>query len=187
MRTTNDFIDNQKKLKSEEYYRERREQRMKEAGLDNLRVTIDKVQIREYPIILGCNPAVSQGPPLEIDWKHQSEKNYEFDKYESGRERRTIIEFKIPAEVRIQILQRQEETMKNINVRSREMKALRVKRLETNQQMYRAKNHERMEKISRGFKNIFSDKKKKEKQLLKKTESLGQLADEVDLEDVNAA
>ena len=36
-------------------------------------VRFSNVTLREYPIVVGDNPAVSCGPPISIDWKYISE------------------------------------------------------------------------------------------------------------------
>lgn len=89
----------------------------------------------------------------------------------------------VPLAVRIDILERSGVSKKSINIRARDVKVIRIKRIETQQNMYRTETHEKMEKAKRGLKNFFSDKKKKEKALLKKTEALGKLPIEGDEED----
>lgn len=183
IRTVNDLNDQNRKVRSELFYERRRRERLEHAGVDRLKVSFDSIQIREYPIIMGANPAVSQGPPLTIDWEHQDEENWDVDEYEKTRpERRTYVQMNVPMNIRIQILQESGESLKNINIRSREMKALRIKRLETAQQMYRAKTHERVELFGRGIRNLFTAKKKKEKELLEGTRNLGQLPLDEDID-----
>jgi hypothetical protein len=48
-------------------------------------VKFDTVEIRAYPIILGCNPAVTKGPPLTINWDHCCGVIEPFDEYEAKR------------------------------------------------------------------------------------------------------
>lgn len=179
VRTEKDQNDEQKKLRSVSLYKERRKERLQEAGLSKLQVSFDTLHIREYPIILGANPAVSQGPPLEIDWKHQDEETWKIDLYEKTRpDRRTYLEMNIPMELRIQILSKTGESIKNMNIRAKEMKAIRIKRLETSQSLYRSKTHERVEMVGRALRNFFTDRKKKEKTLLAKTKSLGDIVED---------
>lgn len=176
--------DSIKEKKNHAAYLKRKQNRLKEAGKEEFRVSFDRVEIREYPMILGYNPAVSQGPPLEIGWEHQGVESWKFHVYEKTRPvPRTYLEMNVPLAVRIDILERSGVSKKSINIRARDVKVIRIKRIETQQNMYRTETHEKMEKAKRGLKNFFSDKKKKEKALLKKTEALGKLPKEGDEED----
>merc|ERR1712150_224218 len=108
-----------------------------------------------------------------------SEQLWDFEVFETTHpERRTYLQMNVPMNIRIQILQRSGESYKGIVQRSKTVKAMRIKRLETAQQLYRAKSQERMEKFGRGLKNIFSDKKKKERALMEKTKYLSEFYDE---------
>lgn len=126
-----------------------------------------------------------QGPPLEIAWDPIGKETWEFDEFENSRAiRRTYVEMNIPMEIRIELLQSLGFSPKDIKLRSNEVKALRIKRLETQQQMYRTKNHEQMEMLTRGLKNFFTNKKKKERDLLASTRHLGVLPKEDDEADL---
>lgn len=183
IRSTKELEDVSKKNHREMQYKERRKDRLKVAGVDDLHVSFDTLQIREYPIILGDNPYVTQGPPLQIDWDHDYEENWNVDQYEETRpERRTFLEMVMPLEVRVQILQRNGESTKSINKRVREVQAMKIQRAETKELhlIGRTKTHERMELLGRGLRNFFTDKKKKEKELLERTKGLGEIIDEED-------
>lgn len=41
------------------------------------------ISIREYPVLIGDNPSVSEGVPLTIGWEHETETDYGLDDYES--------------------------------------------------------------------------------------------------------
>lgn len=63
IRSVKDQNDEARYAKSMQSYNERRERRMKNAGVENksdFRLKYDQVIIREYPMILGVNPAVSK-------------------------------------------------------------------------------------------------------------------------------
>jgi hypothetical protein len=45
-------------------------------------VVFRTVLVREYPFILGDNPAVRSGAPLTIDWDYEAEETYDIDMYE---------------------------------------------------------------------------------------------------------
>ena len=47
-------------------------------------VTFDKVQVREYEMILGDNPSVSSGPPLAIAWNSHSTLECTVNDYEQA-------------------------------------------------------------------------------------------------------
>lgn len=49
------------------------------------KVIFDDVEIREYPHILGDNPAVSEGVPLTIGWKPINSYSIDIDLFESMR------------------------------------------------------------------------------------------------------
>jgi hypothetical protein len=183
IRSTKDANILARERKSKKLYLQRLEQRLKDAGKESFNVAFDSVEVREYPMILGFNPAVSHGPPLEIDWNHIDEEKWNFESYEETRPiRRTYAEMNMPMELRVEILERNGVLIKDIRSRSKEVKALRIKRLETTQTLYRRKTHERLEKFSRRLKNIFSDKKSRERDLLEKTKSLSQLPIDADEE-----
>ena len=65
----------------------------------NHRVSFSTVEVKEYPIIPGVNPAVSMGVPLTIDWAPLREQadSYDIDDYEQtnpSRERRGPLELR---------------------------------------------------------------------------------------------
>lgn len=145
-------------------------------GSNNLGVRFDKVLIRDYPIEIGDNPAVSSGAPLTIGWKHFAEDEMEVDAYESIRDedRREYTELIIPPPARKTLLTRLGYTNSEIERQSRDAKALRIKRLETSQFLYKSESEEKMEKLSRGLKNIISNKKKRrERKMIQQSMELG--------------
>jgi hypothetical protein len=86
-----------------------------ESSPKNLSVIFDTVQIREYPIILGDNPAVSKGPALTIDWQHVETDVMKFEEYESTRpERRSNAEMAIPFDIRMEMLKNSGYSSKEI-------------------------------------------------------------------------
>lgn len=48
-------------------------------------VRFSTVTINEHPIIIGCNPAVSSGVPITIDWYSISQSEHSINEYESIR------------------------------------------------------------------------------------------------------
>ena len=75
---------------------------------DSLRVGFDKISFRNYPRIIGDNPAVSSGVPLTFDWDYKENQNeeYDIDYYEENRDLRLPYrELAIPKVVRDSLLQ----------------------------------------------------------------------------------
>ena len=69
-------------------------------------VSFTTVEVKEYAIIPGVNPAVSTGVPLTIDWNPLNENKYDLEHYELAVEgaRRNIIEMHMPAKRRKEVL-----------------------------------------------------------------------------------
>ena len=59
-RTHEDAIDETKSIQNKKLYKTRISERLKTAGTSRLTISFGSVEIREYPMILGFNPAVSQ-------------------------------------------------------------------------------------------------------------------------------
>lgn len=68
-------------------------------------VAFATIEIIEFPITLGDNPAVSSGPPLTIDWVPQQRTKFDLDVFEEYRpERRHRRELPIDAGIREEVL-----------------------------------------------------------------------------------
>jgi hypothetical protein len=132
-----------------------------------LSVSFSDVEVRSHEMILGDNPAVSKGPPLTIDWDAFETTMCSVDNYEDVREPtvRNYSEMKMPAPVRFELLSRTTAT-KDIFKRTREANELKKKRLETTSTLYKARSQEKLERFTRGFKNLVTNKKKKEKEFM---------------------
>lgn len=128
------------------------------------------VEVRSHEIILGDNPSVSGGPPLTTSWENFNISECSIDKYEADRVRpsRDYNEMMIPAAVRFDILTKA-NTIKTINRRVKEVNVVKGQRIETRMYMYRAKNEERTERLVRGFINLVTSKKKKEREFMSRT------------------
>jgi len=142
-----------------------------------LSVSFDKIEIREYPIILGDHPDTTTGPPLTIDWEYsKSQECIDIDEYEKTRPtRRNFAEMNMPPPHRVECLMRCGVTMKDINKRVSEVKVYRAGRLETTANLYRSQTHEKVEKMKRGLGNFFSGKKKKERELMEKSKMFDEM------------
>jgi hypothetical protein len=80
-------------------------------------VLFGEVQVMEFAMELGDNPAVSSGCPLQISWDLQSSTAYDLESYEQLRppsERRSKGKLRISSQKRAQILLEQGHTMEEI-------------------------------------------------------------------------
>jgi hypothetical protein len=80
-------------------------------------VLFGDVQVMEFAMELGDNPAVSSGCPLQISWDLQSSTAYDLEMYEHLRppsERRSKGKLRISSQKRAQILLEQGHTMEEI-------------------------------------------------------------------------
>ena len=68
-------------------------------------VGFSTIEIIEFPITLGCNPSVSSGPPLTIEWEPQQRTTFDLDMFEEYRpERRHRLELPLDAFIREEVL-----------------------------------------------------------------------------------
>ena len=71
-------------------------------------VQFSNLEIRTYPLTLGDNPSVSSGPPLTLDWNHETTHTFSVDAYESQlappEDRRPLAAMARPASLRVAIL-----------------------------------------------------------------------------------
>ena len=59
--------------------------KLAEENLQRRAVTFHSVDVREYGVEIGDNPAVSIGPPLAIDWLYMPKGSESVDQYENKR------------------------------------------------------------------------------------------------------
>jgi len=138
-----------------------------------LSVQFGDIEVRSYPIILGDNPSVSGGPPLTIDWDPFDCVACTLDDYQEKRgDFRAYAQMKIPKASRFELLARTTSS-KEIVQRTREVAQVRKERYITATQLYKAKNDEKMEKFVRGFMNLVTNKKKKERDFLRVGKEIG--------------
>lgn len=53
-------------------------------------VGFSTIEFHEHAMILGCSPATTSGPPLEIDWEKMSSATFSLDDYEEWRPPRRV-------------------------------------------------------------------------------------------------
>ena len=76
-------------------------------SLEPKKVEFGSISIRRHPLVIGDNPSVTSGAPLQIGWKVMSEATHSIDLYEHLQEqkgRRSRRELRFPVDVRSQIL-----------------------------------------------------------------------------------
>jgi len=150
----------------------------------SLSVTFGHVQVREYPIILGDNTAVSEGPPLSIDWNYTTDIDvFTVEQFEASRPvKRSFREMIMPVNHRMECLIRCGVSTADMQKRIQEVNKKRLERLETSATLYRSDFHESMEKVKRRFGNFFTQKKRKERELMEHSKTLMETQrDEVNL------
>ena len=144
---------------------------------NNMSVKFGYVEMRSHEIILGDNPSVSGGPPITIAWEAFRVAACSVDQYEEKRESsiRNYHEMKIPSTLRFEMLSKT-TPMSKISQRSRETSLVKKQRAETRSTLYRAQNEEKLERLVRGFRNLVTNKKKKEKKFLALSQSYVQVS-----------
>lgn len=163
--------------------KDRRLKRLSSTGSESkdkdLRVRMHKVQIREYPIVLGNNPGVSRGPPLTIDWEHCTHEEFDFEEYESVRPpRRTQVEMYMPLMVREHILKQSGFTRKEIREAVRITNISRNKRKQTIDRLNLSRAEETLESAQRKLRKLlsFNSKKRKEERYISNWNSVASRA-----------
>ena len=116
-------------------------------GSDNSRrsVSFQSVKIREYPIMLGENPAVSSGNAITIGWDPIAERSVEIeiDDYELSRgERRTPEQIILPLKVRDLMLREGGFTTSQMVRAEKEINLVRRRRKQTAKRQYMARLEE---------------------------------------------
>ena len=110
-------------------------------------VTFSTVEVREYPMILGDNPAVSGGPPVTIDWIPLSRKLFEIEKHirMTPEPRRKSFQMIMPIYHRELLLKNSGYTKNELLEAKRQIDCIRAQRLATITRLHRM---ECMDKIS---------------------------------------
>lgn len=127
-------------------------------------VAFDKVSIREYKIVCGDNPSISEGPPIQLDWSSIDTFNGAVDEFEEEREderRSHPSQMKIPSRVRTELLLYFGSTKAEIESCARKAQKVKKQRNHT-LASYEASPHldESIEKLTRAFTKPFRRSKK---------------------------
>lgn len=94
-------------------------------------VKFSKVSIREYEIVPGCNPSVSEGCPISLGWRHAEEKHLKFHAFEDSRQsrRRSQNQMRMPKSYRESLLLDFGYTKKDVKKADKDAHKIRTKRL----------------------------------------------------------
>ena len=141
--------------------------RRRRSSIPKKGVRFSTIHVREHPIILGDNPAVSSGAPIQIDWDAQCDAIHHIDYYELIRqeERHTQRkEFLLLVGVRARILLTAGYTIHEIAGATVEANACKISRYES---ASRQDNWERIDFIKnvagKAFRNLLVHNPKSEK------------------------
>lgn len=124
---------------------------------DEPTVQFSKITIREYPPIVGDNPASHKGPPLSIDWEHQSEITVTVDHYEQHRpERRDSYNMVLSPMRRWTYFKELGFSNLELVQATKPVNIVRAQRRRTVGLMQLSHMHEKQEKVARCIKRILS-------------------------------
>mmetsp|Transcript_43393 Transcript_43393/g.104874 ORF Transcript_43393/g.104874 Transcript_43393/m.104874 type:complete len:185 (-) Transcript_43393:75-629(-) len=127
------------------------------------------IQIREYPIIVGDNPSIMTGTPITIDWTHVDEFDCSVDDYERTKPKsRNMMELRLPARNRDDILKAQGFSLKDRNAGMKAANTTRRQRRRTSNTMNLSAATETLEIAKRATLNatVHRSRKQKERELL---------------------
>ena len=142
---------------------------LNDSGKSSLSVSFHNVRIREYPMTVGDNPAVSSGVAVTMDWDplEQGSQVVELDEYEDSRpDRRAMAQMRIPPNERREILRRSGHSMKEMQRGIKASNIARRQRAKTLGTLHMQPFEEMREKTSRAIGNAITSKKREERDLL---------------------
>lgn len=125
-------------------------------------VAFSTVQVREYGITAGDNPAAARGVPLTIVWKHSFEFTVDLETFERNHKpRRSIDDMQITSLDRVLLLKRQGHSRIEIKEAMQEADAVRERRKQTHQSMRFSEIEAGMELLKRSLWNRTVGRQKK--------------------------
>ena len=142
---------------------------LNESGKSSLSVSFHNVRIREYPMTVGDNPAVSSGVAVTLGWDplEQGSQVVEVDEYEDSRpDRRAMGQMRIPPHERREILHRSGHSMKEMHRGLKASNIAKRQRTKTLGTLHMQPFEEMREKTSRAIGNVITSKKREERDLL---------------------
>jgi hypothetical protein len=118
------------------------------------KVSFSTLQIREYPICVGDNPAVTMGVPITIDWIHDSEVVCTVEEYEEVRPiSRSMLELRMPNRCRVNLLRRLGFSRLEILEGTKQANITRYRRKRTCETLALSPVQEMLERAKRGTLN----------------------------------
>ncbi len=142
---------------------------LNESGKSSLSVSFHNVRIREYPMTVGDNPAVSSGLAVTMDWDplEQGSQVMELDEYEDSRpERRSMGQMRLPPSERREILRRSGHSAREMQKGLKASNIARRQRTKTLGTLHLQPFEEIREKTSRAVGNALTSTKKQERELM---------------------
>ncbi|KAG7374788.1 hypothetical protein IV203_013883 [Nitzschia inconspicua] len=140
------------------------------SSFNHRRVSFRTIEIQEYAIIPGENPAVTMGIPLTIDWTPLARISCDLEQYEVQRPQppRSMVELRIPMLQRYHMLKNLHFSHREINQHVRAATIGRNQRKRTHATLHLEPIQERLERIRRAVANATwnRSKKQQERQLL---------------------
>ncbi|KAG7349044.1 hypothetical protein IV203_011641 [Nitzschia inconspicua] len=134
------------------------------------RVSFRTIEIQEYAIIPGENPAVTMGIPLTIDWTPLARISCDLEQYEAQRSQppRSMVELRIPMLQRYHMLKNLHFSHREIHQHVRAATIGRNQRKRTHATLHLEPIQERLERFRRAVANATwnRSKKQQERQLL---------------------
>jgi hypothetical protein len=132
-------------------------------------VTFSTIEVREYPIIPGDNPASLSGVPLTIDWTPFETASCHVDEYEANKPpSRQMVELRMPPSYRKELLRRLGFSRSELLASLQTTTIVRNQRRRTVETMQYYKAQEALEKVKRAALNatLRRSKKSQEKKFL---------------------
>ncbi len=133
------------------------------------KVSFSTLEIREYGIIPGDNPAVTGGCPLSIDWVYDSVFTCSVENYEEVRPKtRSMTELRIPSREREETLRRVGFSRRDIQEGTKNANITRHQRRRTEETMKLAPVQEFLERAKRKTLHLVgAGMKRKERELMR--------------------
>lgn len=136
---------------------------------NTLKVSFSTLEIREYPICIGDNPACTFGVPISIDWAYETTNIFSVDEYEEQRPTpRDFSQLKIPSKDRNHIIRGIGYSLRDVMEGTKHANIARNRRKRTKETLHLAPVEEFLELSVRAILNATFRRgaKTKERELL---------------------
>ena len=130
-------------------------------------VSFSTIEIKEYPIIAGDNPAVTMGAPITIDWIPFSDEKCTVDDYEERRPYpRSMVELRMLSTYRMQLLRSLGFTREEVRKSIKAANITRNHRKRTNEITALSRVQENLEIMTRAMLNVTIRRRAKKREKL---------------------